>query len=298
MSSRPWTDEDDAALRERYGREPATGIAAALGRTTAAVYTRASLLGLRSDLSRSLRPSRLWNADQDAEIRAAYRTETAESIGRRLGRTASQVHRRAVKIGAAETRRAYTSEEVDAIRRLNAEGMSDSRIAARLGRDRHQVSHRRKAMWLPSHAHGEQARALIAAALKMQCERMGIVNPNDLRMRAWKRLSRERGWPETIGGRATNPRHVQILDLLYERGPQTRRGIAEAIGMRVDSVYGNVLPSNGPGGSYLAELIRAGLVVSLGRVVRDDGKGRNVAIYSLSLDVERRSRDEAEAVDG
>lgn len=48
---RPWTDADDDALRKGYAAgTPASAIAAVIGRTETAVYTRASRLGLAEAL--------------------------------------------------------------------------------------------------------------------------------------------------------------------------------------------------------------------------------------------------------
>ena len=46
MTRSPWTDADDTILRTRYPHEPTVTLAADLGRTTQAVSTRASVLGL------------------------------------------------------------------------------------------------------------------------------------------------------------------------------------------------------------------------------------------------------------
>ena len=55
--SRPWTEEDDAGLRERLGsRQQPADIAHALGRTIDAIRGRAQVLGLR--LPSRMRPWR------------------------------------------------------------------------------------------------------------------------------------------------------------------------------------------------------------------------------------------------
>ena len=53
---RPWTDADDDALRKGYAAgTPASAIAAVIGRTETAVYTRASRLTARGESPRCIR---------------------------------------------------------------------------------------------------------------------------------------------------------------------------------------------------------------------------------------------------
>jgi hypothetical protein len=66
----------------------------------------------------------------------------------------------------------------------------------------------------------------------------------------------------------------------------TRPQIAEAVGMPWKGSRAS-LRSNDPEGSYLAHLIARGLVVDLGRLVKEGGQGRNRHLYSLAIDVEK-----------
>lgn len=291
MSQPRWTEKDDERLRAMFGREPAAAIASKLGRTADSIYARARLLGLRSELHLRGSDCRLWDDETDAVIRALYHRETADAIAARIGRTKTQVYRRAVKLGVSRSIFALSPEEDEQIRRLNADGWSDAHVAGHLRRDRHAVSLRRRRLGLPSQAKGPRTIELVRKRTREQLDKAGLRTLEQLRIETWAKRAAERGWPTTINGRNVNPRHVAILDLLYERGPQTRRAIAEVIGMRTDFHQSKVLHSMGPGGSYLAELMRAGLVVDLGRIVQVGGKGRNVHLYALSLDVERNVPD-------
>lgn len=232
---------------------------------------------------------RRWTAEEDAEVRRLYATHGADAIGRRLGRTARSVYARVERLGLMGKQVRWGPDQDEALRRINGEGGTDSRVARVVGVCRRTVRLRREAMGLPCNQYSAESRAKVLQGVVRQLERLGHTSLVAARRASWVRLARERGWPETIGGRTVCHRHVQILDLLYERGPQTKRGIAEALGMKST---GAVLHNARRGGCYLAELIQEGLVVNLGRIVRGEGRGRSVCLYSLSLDVERNRPDE------
>lgn len=97
-SWRPWTAAEDAVLAGR-GAETYSELAAALGRSPAAVEARARSLGIRRHRPGPY-PPRLWTAREDAvlqELFARYRRvprPLKEAAGRRLGRSLHAVHRR------------------------------------------------------------------------------------------------------------------------------------------------------------------------------------------------------------
>jgi hypothetical protein len=79
---------------------------------------------------------------------------------------------------------------------------------------------------------------------------------------------------------------VQILDALAERGPMTKAQIAEAIGMPWRGRPSRrILKSRDQEGSYLAHLVKRGLVIQLGRVYGKRYQWHMV--YSLSLATQR-----------
>lgn len=90
-----WTEAENALLRDRYGKEPVKSLAARLGRGLRAVYTHAFQLGLKH---------RGWSADDDRAIRIAWaRGLSLAVLKRALGRDASVISKRAVKLGCAFT---------------------------------------------------------------------------------------------------------------------------------------------------------------------------------------------------
>lgn len=283
MNKKPWTDHDDDRLRALVaaGREHAA-IAGELGRTRLAIKCRCVRLGL---LSR-----RRFTPADVAFLREHYGTMPARELARRLGRSVTVVYQKADKLGLCEERKRWDPSLGEQLRRLNAEGNSDTEVARILGFERHTVTRHRKRLGLPDQSYGPQSRASLRAGVRRQLDRLGIASMNQLRVESWRKLARERGWPDEVCGRKVCHRHVQILEALWHRGPQTRQQIAEAIGMPWKG-SSKSLVSNDKGGSYLAALMRAGLVVSLGRVARGQGRGKSVQLYSLAMDVERGNTD-------
>jgi hypothetical protein len=230
---------------------------------------------------------RYWTPAEEEYLAANYKRSSAREVGLKLGRSMKSVYHRAWLLGLMDARDPWTDDDEAELRRLNADGWSDTQVGERLGRDRHMVSKRRKRLGLPSHAHGEKAADLVRQGVRRQLDRAGLRNLAHLRLASWAERAAERGWPDQINGRPINMQFIQILDMLYERGPQTKLGIAEALGMRTAGESKSILKSEGKGGSYVAELMRAGLVVCLGRLAKGRGKGSSKCVYSLSMDVER-----------
>jgi len=77
----------------------------------------------------------------------------------------------------------------------------------------------------------------------------------------------------------------------------TRRQLAAAIGMPWKGSRKS-LCGNGPGGSYLATLMRRGLVVVQKRAVKASGKGKSVDLYMIPLQVKRGVQHGQEACAG
>jgi hypothetical protein len=229
---------------------------------------------------------RFWTTAEDEFVAANYERSSATEIGKRINRSTRAVYNRAILLGLTGERRAWTDADDAELKRLNAEGWSDTQVGVRMRRERHIVSAYRKRLGLPSHAYGEKAIESVRAGVRKQLDRLGVRDMARLRLASWAERARQRGWPDRINGRPINLRFVEILDLLYEHGPQTRRGIAERLDMKTQNQR-KLLNSRGKGGSYLAELMRAGLVANLGKIVKGQGKGRSVNLYCLSLDVER-----------
>jgi hypothetical protein len=135
---------------------------------------------------------------------------------------------------------------------------------------------------LPSNRGGERYRDRVRQKTREQLRKAGVESLANVRTKAFQDWAESCGWPRNL-----RPRHVEILNLLWEKGPQTRREIAAAIGMPWKGSRKSLV-SNDPEGSYLAHLMRRGLVVCLGRLVKGKGKGGSVCVYSLLLTVERK----------
>jgi hypothetical protein len=231
--------------------------------------------------SRCRRP---WTDTDRLVVREHFRKVPASQIARQLGRTPSGVFQCARNMGLSIPQRFKAPDMVAFIRARNAEGWSDAEIAAARGVDRHAVGHVRKSLGLPCNGKtSDRYRARVRAKTAEQLKAAGVPTLAALRCKVYRERSRAAGWPEDL-----RPRAVQMLSVLWERGPQTRRQLAEAIGMPWLGSRKSLV-SNDPGGSYLAYLIARGLVISLGRVgtVHGKGKGRSVQVYSLPLFLER-----------
>ena len=227
---------------------------------------------------RGVRP---WTAEEEELLRRDYRRRPGRELAAELDRPLHQVRGKAKRMGLAVPQRIKAPGFEAFLRARNAEGWSDSEIAAARGADRHGVTGMRRRLGLPSNATSNRVRAKIAAAAARQCRREGVASLGALRVEVFRRRARAAGWPEDL-----RPRAVQMLELLFDRGPQTRRQIAAAIGMPWKGSRAS-LASNDPEGSYLAHLMARGLVICLGRVARDHETGSTVCVYSLPLTIER-----------
>lgn len=145
----------------------------------------------------------------------------------------------------------------------------------------------RRKMQLPNNAHSPHRRAKIAAKTREQLAAAGLRSIGEIRAKAFVEFGARQGWPGIH-----RPRAVQILNLLYERGPHTRQQICAAIGMPWKGSRKS-LCSNDPEGSYLAHLMARGLVVQLpGRQRTQNrglrkGSGTSVYLYAIAPHVRR-----------
>ena len=176
------------------------------------------------------------------------------------------------------------------IRAQHASEWSDTEIANGWNeRNPQQQTHRRAVgeyrKWMGLKTNGprtERYRRRVRAKTAEQLAAIGVTTLADLRAMRYREFARQRGWPEDL-----RPREVQILDLLYEQGPNTRRGIAEGIGWNMERGQRALLACKYGRGSYLANLMHRGLVVRMGRVVKGDGIGKNVYLYGVPANIKR-----------
>ena len=223
-----------------------------------------------------------WTKRELAYLRRHYRRKPAKDIAVAIGRSLRAVYMQARCLGLADKRRCQNSKELDAfIREKQAAGWSDTEMATERHCDRHTISERRKAMGLTGNRFGERHREKLRLRMAATCAKYGITGIAAFRYAKYRREAIAAGWPEDL-----RPRHVKILNSLWERGPMTRREICDAIGLRWKGSRAS-LKSKDPEGSFVSHLLARGLIVSLGRIVRAGGKGRNQTVYSLPLDIRR-----------
>lgn len=235
---------------------------------------------------------RLWTQSELTIVRERTAAgETAAQLAARLGKSLSSIYQCRRKLGLHKPLR-HTSALLDPfIRELHARELCDPEIVAEWTRlqgatlgpiSREWVSERRRAMGLPSNALSLRRRALIGQKTREQLAAAGLRSMADLRIAAHRKLAIDSGWPADLRLRET-----QILNLIWERGPLTKREICEALNMPFRGAR-NTLRGNDKGGTYMATLMRRGLLIKFRRAVRTGRRGGNVDLYSLSLDVQRK----------
>jgi len=225
---------------------------------------------------------RFWTIEDLELLRRWYGKEPAAEVAARLGRSRRSVYIRAAIEGITrKIEKGRVAKTRALIARKHPLGWSDADIAAAAGCSREWISELRRSMGLPSNAHSARQRAKTSRAMQRLVRRLGLQSGADLRTEAFRQYAIESGWPEDLA-----PRAVAILNVLWQRGPMTRRELSDAIGMPWKGSRKS-LTSNDPEGSYLATLQARGLVVRLGRCVRSGrGKGEHVNLYSIPLGVE------------
>jgi DNA-binding CsgD family transcriptional regulator len=278
-------------------------IAARLGysrRQTAQVRRR---LGLAGNLS----VYRFTDGELQT-IRKLYNRVPAVEIARALGRHIQTIYDKAKQLGLAKHIRFHSRNPafVEFVKAKNAEGWSDAETAAAWPCERHCVQDLRHKLGLPHNAFSEHRRRQVAEKTAEQLRKAGLTSIGQLRAEAHKKFARDRGWPEDL-----KFRQVQILELLWKNGPMTREQLALALGLTKKpkagtnsvAVDGQVrwwypMHCNTRGHhcdtSYTGDLLRRGLLVTLGRIVRNKGRGprggqgRNTYLYTLPLSIERK----------
>lgn len=280
-ANQPWTRREDTYLEQQCLRASAAAMAVALGRTPAAVLKRMQALGLRS--------GRYWSSADIAWLKANYGVLGPVACAQRLGCSVKRVWNAAKRHGLTSDYVLLTPARAERIRELVGLGWCNAHIAADLGGHRAVVRVWRRRLGLPAvGSRGAVAscgscRAQSQEALQRQLVRAGVASLGQVRSLAHRRYAVAHGWPEDL-----RPRAVQILDLLWFQGPQTRREIAARLGMSWKSTR-KALCSNDPGGSYLAYLMARGLVVVFPRLHRVSGRGRGYSsnVYALAITAQK-----------
>lgn len=226
-------------------------------------------------------PRKFWTANETKYVVDHYATQTAGEIAMHLDRTEKAIYQHAFGLGLTEKRSVDEIENRDIeIRRLHKLGWSASEMESRIGIGRRTINSRIHKMGSNPNGRNDRYRRRVAENTRKQCHDAGVSNLAQLRVLEHKKVARRYGWPDHLSLRS-----VQIVETLYRRGPMTRKQLAVAIGMNWigsrRSLKGTV-----PGGSYLAELQRAGLVVRLASAITHKGKGNHEDLYMVGLGVE------------
>ncbi|MGD0040328.1 MAG: hypothetical protein ABSE84_07935 [Isosphaeraceae bacterium] len=242
---------------------------------------------------------RKWTPAEDRKLRKQYRTTATIVLARRLGRTLRSTYQRALVLGVSTRWHKVTAAEIRTIRRMAKAGYCNRCIGRATGHERHCIARWRNRLDLPKLPGGsvdscQTCKAAVRAKTAEQLKKAGLPSLAYLRIETHRRFARQSGWPEDLRLRA-----VQILNALWEHGPMTRRQIAAAVGMPWKGTRKS-LHSNDPEGSYLAHLIRRGLVVVMQRanVVRGQGKGHSTNIYALPVWLSPDRREDTEDDNG
>lgn len=278
MNGVAWTEDELRVLRKGYGIRPLSEIAAELGRSPTSVRAAAK----RFHIARSRRiPA--WKT---AFVREHYHKSPCAVIAGCVRLSTSKLYQLAERLGISHRRQGVDYAGAEFQRTFSekyAAGWSDAEIAAAVGGERHAVGEHRRRLGLPHNAYSEHRRERVRRKTQEQLEREGLSSLGELRVRVFRQRAKRAGWPEDL-----RPRAVQILNALWERGPMTRRELADAIGMPWRGSRKSLV-SNDPEGSYLAHLTARGLVVVLKRAkqVIGRGSGRSQDVYSLPLSIQR-----------
>ena len=224
-------------------------------------------------------PRRAWSEREDEIVRQQYKEQPVAEIAADIDRTVLAVRLAAIRLGvAAKHDRGKSERNREIIKRMNAEGYTDAEISAVAGWSRRHVSKVRVRLGLPSNRQSERYRKRVSAKTREQCDKAGLATLADVRRTAHQDLIRRMGWPDHLALRS-----AQLAELLWIHGPLTRRQLATLAGVRWLGSK-KTFKTKRPGGSYLAELQREGLVVQLRKAV-PRGDGFADSIYMLAMGV-------------
>lgn len=143
-------------------------------------------------------------------------------------------------------------------------GWTDIEIAHAIGVSAHIVLKARNKMGLPDNAWNERRRREYSKRWRAKLRTMGVPTMADHRSKLYHAFAQENGWPTDLPMRC-----VQILNLLYVRGPMTTPELCEAIG--VAYLSGRLRDRKG---SYLEHLVREKLIAK-------HSQQRKPSVYSL-----------------
>jgi len=247
-------------------------------------------------MKRAFAKRRLWTESEIEIVRRDYRKRPTVQIAEELGRTERQVYAKASSLGLGTPSRIKAPGFGKFFRAKHALGWTDSEIArAWNGVDRHGISALRQRLGLPCNAFSQWRRNQVAEKTREQIAKAGLKSLAHLRLKVWRESAQAEGWASDL-----RPRQVQIMNLIWARGPMTREEIGQALGMRKKKrsnggrpwypMHANRRASATSGTTWLSDLIAKGLVISLGRIDSGHGPGGNCQVYSLPLSIRRGPR--------
>jgi hypothetical protein len=235
-------------------------------------------------------PGRPWTSDECDFIRAHYRNDmTAKQIAAAIDRSERAVYMQVYLMGLHATRDVLSDEQVlGFLKRLHPLGYSDSEILKLMSKetgysvDNHRIGKLRRSLGFASNKHSDRQRQKTRENTAKQLADAGLSSIGCLRAEAFKRWVRELGWPDTLTVRA-----AQAAELFYRRGPMTRLQLCEAMGMKERGLRDRCEPaSRAKGGTVMAELMNAGLLMCLKRAVANgvsvNGRPSRVHLYLLN----------------
>jgi len=236
-----------------------------------------------------------FTADEQAVIREYYKKVDAREIAKLLDRSLTSVYQTARRMGLATATHRFTDADAKRLIEMAAAGHCNRCIGRELKFERHEIARWRAKLGarpltvkaMPSSC--TTCIAKVRANTARQCQEAGVESLGQVRALAIRQYAIDNGWPADLRARA-----VQILNVLRDHGPQTRRQLAERIGVPWKGSRKSLV-SNDPEGSYLAHLQARGLVVRLGRIVKGSSVGKSVNLYSLVLNWEEVVREQIEA---
>jgi hypothetical protein len=222
-----------------------------------------------------------WTEYQDDFLRRHFRRVETKQIADLLDRERRDVSIRAYELGIAKKRPDGYLEaaKVELAQRLCAQGASWTQLGDALGVDRHRLKKLGRVHGFAVNESHEARRQRYRNNLLRQRESLGIETAGQLRSLAFRRFAERRGWPADL-----RPRQVQIMDFLYEYGPNGRREIAEAVGAKWKGR--NTLSCSCSAGSYLGDLLARGLIVRVRKGCKRTGQPSG-DLYFVSPEIRR-----------
>ncbi len=247
---------------------------------------------------------RSWKTYEDEYIRRYYGSddEPVTVIASNLERPINQVYARARKLGLSQTLVCVSDEQIgECLRECHPLGWTDSEVKAEIERrhgiavDRHRVGIIRRRLGLGSNALSGHRCGQVRQRTADQLQRAGLTSMAQLRVHRWNAEKEKLGWPQELTIRA-----VQAAELFWRRGPMTRMQLCHAMGYSEKRARVRTEPkSNAKGGTVLAELMRAGLLMRLKKSVPSGqgrgGRKRYVDLYLLNPGVQPNGRQQKHA---